>query len=320
MTVQRDLGRGFVASADYTGSRGFNLWQQTLPNINKWQGWPATVPSLEKFFPGGTGLIFPSFGEMRIQYANADLWYKGMSLGLHKRLDRGFQMQMAFTLSKAEDEGSGVTSGGDELPQSQRGIYAWDMDLKKGPSAYDVRKAFSTSLSYELPFGQSASGLAGVLARGWQVNGIITLTDGYPVSVLDESDAQVGRIGDIEDLRVNLIPGGDPNPVLGGPDQYFDISQFEPSTLGFFGNAPKGSVITPGLAKVDLSVFKNFNFAASNRLQFRLEIFNLFNRANFGTPEMTLVLPDGSINPEAGQITSLRTSARQAQVGVRWVF
>ena len=320
VTVQRDLGAGFVATADYTGSRGYNLWQQTLPNINKWQGWPETVPSLEKYFPGGTGLIYPQFGEMRIQFANANLWYKGVSFGLQKRLEKGFAMQMAFTLSKAEDQGSGVTSGGDELPQSQRGIYAWDMDMKTGPSAYDVRKAFSTNLSYELPFGADATGVAGALAKGWQLNAIITLTDGYPVSVLDESDAQVGRIADIEDLRVNLVPGGDPNPVLGGPDQYFDITQFAPSTLGYFGNAPKGSVITPGLVKVDLSVFKTFTFATSHRLQLRFEVFNLLNRANFGTPDMTLVLPDGSINPEAGQITQLRTSARQLQLGLRWVF
>ncbi len=319
-TVQRDIGKGFVVSADYTGSRGRNLWQQTLPNINKWQGWPETVPSAEKYFPGGTGLIFPQFGEMRIQYANGGLWYKGVSFGMQKRLDRGFSMQTAFTLSKAEDQGSGVTSGGDELPQSQRGIYAWDMDLKKGPSAYDVRKAFSTSLSYELPFGQDATGLTGAFAKGWQVNSVITLTDGYPVSVLDESDAQVRRLGDIEDLRADLKPGGNPNPVLGGPDQYYDISQFAPSKLGYFGNAPKGSVITPGLAKVDLSLFKMFNFATRQRLQFRVEVFNVLNRANFGTPEMTLVLPDGTINPEAGQITSLRTPGRQAQLGLRWVF
>jgi hypothetical protein len=320
-TVQRDLGRGFVMSADYTGSRGYNLWQQTLPNIRQWQGFPEQpASSLDKFFPGGTPLIFPAFGEMRIQYANANLWYRGLSLGLQKRLAEGFQMQSAFTWSRARDEGSGVTSGGDELPQSQRGIYAWDMELKRGPSAYDVRKAFSTNLSYELPFGRDATGVAGALARGWQVNGVFTLTDGYPVSVTDSNTLQEQRIGDTEDLRVNLVPGGDPNPVLGGPDQYYDISQFAPSTLGFFGNAPKGSVITPGLVKVDLSVFKTFSFATSNRIQFRLEIFNLFNRANFATPDMGLVLPDGTIDPEAGQITSLRTPARQAQLGLRWVF
>ncbi len=318
VTVQRDLGRGVVVSADYTGSRGHNLWQQTLPNINRWQGWPNTVPSLEKYFPGNTGLIFPSFGEMRIQYSNADLWYKGASFGLQKRLDKGFSTQAAFTLSKAVDQGSGTTSGGDELPQGQRGIYAWDMDLKKGPSAYDVRKAFSTSFSYELP--SQATGVAGVFAKGWQANAVLTLTDGYPVSVFDTSDAQVRRIGDIEDLRVNVKPGGDPYKILGGPDQYYDISQFTASTLGYFGNAPKGSIITPGLAKVDLSVFKMFTFATTQKIQLRLEVFNLFNRANFGTPDMTLINPDGTVNPTAGEITRLRTPGREAQLGLRWVF
>ena len=319
-TLQRDLGKGFVASADYTGSRGYNLWQQTLPNINKWQGWPETVPSLEKFFPGGSGLIYPSFGEMRIQFANAHSWYKGVSFGLQKRIQKGFSMQTAFTLSKADDEGSGVTSGGDELPQSQRGIYAWDMELKRGPAAYDVRKVFVTNVSYELPFGQSSTGLAGVLAKGWQVNSVVSLSDGYPVSVLDTNAAQVTRIGDIEDLRASVAPGGNPRAILGGPDQYFDVSQFVPSTLGFFGNAPKGSIITPGLAKVDLSVIKTSTFLTSQRLQLRFEVFNLFNRANFGTPNMVLVLPDGTINEEAGRITSLRTPARQLQLGLRWVF
>ncbi len=318
-TVQRDLGQGFVLSADYTGSRGYNLWQQTLPNINKWQGWPNEVPSLEKFWPGGSGLIFPAFGEMRIQYSNANLWYKGLSLGLQKRLDRGFSSQTAFTFSKARDEGSGVTSGGDELPQSQRGIYAWDMEMKRGPAAYDVRKAFSQSLSYEFQWGQNATGFAGALARGWQTNAVITLTDGYPVSVLDQSNAQVTRIGDIEDLRVSVKPGGDPTKILGGPDEYYDVSQFVASTLGRFGNAPKGSIITPGLVKVDLSVFKMFNFAAQ-KLQFRFEVFNLFNRANFGTPNMVMILSDGTVNPEAGTITQLRTPGREAQLGIRWVF
>lgn len=319
-TLQRDLGNGFVASADYTGSRGFNLWQQTLPNINKWQGWPATVPSLEKFFPGGTGLIYPSFGEMRIQFANAHSWYKGVSFGIQKRLQNGFSLQSAFTLSKAEDEGSGVTSGGDELPQGQRGIYAWDMELKRGPAAYDVRKAFSTNVSWELPFGQSATGGAAALAKGWQINGVVTLTDGYPVSVLDVNAAQIARIGDVEDLRASVAPGGDPTKILGGPDKYFDTSQFVPSTVGYFGNAPKGSIITPGLAKVDLSVIKTSTFRANQRLQIRFEVFNLLNRANFGTPNMTLVLANGSINEQAGQITSLRTPARQLQLGFRWAF
>ncbi len=317
-TVQRDLGHGFVTSIDYTGSRGYNLWQQTLTNLNRWQGYPDPVPSLEKYFPPASTPIFPQFGEMRIQYSNAGLWYKGVSVGLQKRMDKGFSMQTAFTLSKAVDQGSGVTSAGDELPQSQRGIYTYDMDLKKGPSAYDIRKAFSTSLSYEVP--SQATGLAGALAKGWQLNSVITVTDGYPVSVGDSNEAQNSRIGSNEDLRPNVVSGGDPRKILGGPDQYYDVSQFTKSTLGYFGNVPRGTIITPGLVKIDLSIFKNFQFTATQKVQFRFEIFNLLNRANFGTPEMSVILPDGTVNPEAGSITKLRTPGREAQIGLRWVF
>ena len=149
---------------------------------------------------------------MRIQYANAHLWYNGGTISVQRRLANGLQLGSTFTYSKTEDEGSGVTSGGDELPQSQRGIYAWDLHLKRGPSAYDIRKVFSANFAYELPFGKNRQGFAGALIRGWQVNSVITLSDGYALSVQEESATQTTRIGDDEDLRPDLIPGGNPNP------------------------------------------------------------------------------------------------------------
>lgn len=316
-TVQRQLGTNWVVSADYTGTRGYNLWQQSLPNLRKWEGWPAQ-PTGDKFFPAGSSLINPNFGEMRVQYSDADLWYQGGSLAVQRRLSDGLQLGASFTYSKAIDEGSGVTSNGDELPQSQRGIYAWDMHLKKGPAAYDIPKVFTANVSYELPFGRSAAGAARALAGGWQVNSIISLMDGYPLSVEEISDAQTARIGDDENLRPDLIAGGNRNPVTGNPERWFDSSQFTPSRLGYFGNLGKGTVRSPGLASVDLSVFKNFQ-VGTGRIQFRIETFNLFDRVNFGTPDMTAFI-NGQPNPTAGRITRTRTSARQTQIGLRWVF
>jgi len=329
-TVQRQFGTNWAVTLDYTGTRGYNLWQQSLPNINRWEGWPAQPPEgTPKFFPAGGAcpqlpgrtapcLINPNFGEMRIQYSNARLWYNGGSLSVQRRLADGLQLGSTFTYSKATDEGSGVTSGGDELPQSQRGIYAWDLHLKRGPSAYDVRKVFSANMSYELPFGNGLTGVAGALARGWQVNSVVTLTDGYALSVLESSADQARRIGDDEDLRPDLIPGGNPSPVTGDPERWFDVSQFTPSRLGYFGTVGRGTVISPGLATVDLSVFKNFAMG-NGKLQFRLETFNLLNRANFGTPNMTAFI-NGAVNPNAGRITRTRTPGRQTQLGIRWTF
>jgi hypothetical protein len=319
-TLQRDLGNGWIGTADYTASRGYNLWQQSLPNINKWQGWPDPVPSDEKFWPGGTSRINPAFGEMRIQYANARSWYNGGSFSLQKRLGEGLEAQASFTYSKARDQGSGVTSTGDELPQSQRGIYAWDLDRKTGLSAYDIRKVFTANASYELPFGKNLTGAAGMLAKGWQLNTVISLMDGYPLTVLDASAAQVTRIGDNEGLTVNLKPGGNPNPVSGDPTRYYDPTQFTPSVLGHFGNLGRNTLISPGLETVDLSLFKTVDLAGGHRFQVRLECFNLFNRANFGTPQMSPFTTTGQPDPNAGRITTTRTAARQIQLGVKYIF
>jgi hypothetical protein len=319
LTIQRQLRNEWVVTADYTGSRGLHLWQQSLPNINKWEGWPEQPPRGQKFFPPGSTPINPFWGEMRIQYSNGNLFYHGGSLAVQKRLSAGFQFQAAFTYSKAIDDGSGITSGGEELPQEQRGIYAWDLYMKRGLASYDIRKVFTANLSYELPWGRDLAGVAAGLLKGWQANAVITLADGYPLSVLEDSDAQVQRIGDDEMLRPDLIAGGNKNPVTGDPTRWFDISQFRPSRIGYFGNLGRNTVISPGLATVDLSVFKNFDFGAGRRIQVRVETFNLFNRANFGTPDMVAFI-NGQPNPTAGRITSTRTPARQTQIGLRLVF
>jgi hypothetical protein len=316
-TVQRQFGANWVVSADYTGTRGYHLWQQSLANINRWEGWPEQ-PQGEKFFPPNSTLINPNFGEMRIQFSNADLWYQGGSLAIQRRLSDGLQFGASFTYSKTIDEGSGVTQNGDELPQGQRGMYAYDMHLRKGPAAYDIPKVFSANATYELPFGNNLTGAARALAGGWQVNTIISLMDGYALTVEELSEAQRQRFGDDESMRPDLVAGGNNNPVTGDPDRWFDISQFQPARTGFFGNLGRGTVRSPGLATVDLSVFKNVE-VATGRLQFRIETFNLFDRANFGTPDMVAFI-DGRPNPTAGRITRTRTPARQMQIGIRWVF
>jgi hypothetical protein len=318
LSLQRQFLNNWIASADYTGSRGLHLWQQTLPNINKWEGWPNQPAPGTKFFPVGTTLINPNFGEMRLQYTNANSYYHGGSFGLQYRPGTGPQFGVAFTYSKAIDDGSGVTSGGDELQQTQRGIYAWDTYMKRGLSALDTRRAFSANVSYELPFGRMLTGAAGVVARGWQLNSSLTLLDGYALTVQEESAAQITRIGDDEDLRPDLIPGGKKNPVTGNPERYLDISQFTPARIGYFGNLGRNTVISPGLADVDLSIFKNTDIESA-RIQFRVEIYNLFNRANFGNPDMTAFI-DERPNPTAFRITSTRTPARQIQLGLRFIF
>ncbi len=317
MTLQKAFGTDWVASAGYTGSRGLHLLHQTLPNIRRWDGFPNN-PTGRKHFSAGAALVNPNFGEMRAQSSNANSYFHGLAVGVQKRMAQGLQVQLAYNFSKSIDQGSGVTSGGDELPQGQRGIYYWDMQEKQGLSGFDIRNSMTTNFTYELPT-KNLTGIAGAIAGGWLVNGILTLTDGYPLSVHDNSATQNTLIGSVESLRVNLTPGGNSNPVLGGPDKYFDTTQFVPSEPGYFGTLGRNTLISPGLATMDFSVQKNFQFQESHRVQFRAEFFNLFNRPNFGSPGTT-IFTNGLLAADAGRISTTRGSARQIQFGLRYSF
>ena len=332
LTIQRELGGNWMVSAGYTGSRGLHLLGQHLSNIKRWDGFP-NQPTDRKHFTAGASFINPNFGEVRTQNSNGNSFFSGLAVGVQKRMSRGLQVQMAYNYSKSTDQGSGVTSGGDELPDGQRGIYYWDINLKKQLSGFDIRNTFSMNFSYELPT-ENLTGLAGAVAGGWQLTGILTLTDGYPLSIFDNSTVQNDTIGDNENLRVNLIPGGDNNPVLGGPDKYFDTSQFVPSVCqgstvckigdadyqpGFFGTLGAGTLTSPGVATLDFSVVKHFAVTENHKIQFRADFFNLFNRPNFGSPQQN-VFTNEIPNANAGRINSTRGSARQIQLGLRYTF
>ena len=166
------------------------------------------------------------------------------------------------------------------------------------------------------------------MAKGWQLNGILTMSSGYPFSIAENRTAQVNAIGNRDNLRPSLIPGGNNNPIHpGNPDAYVDASQFVLAPVGMFGNLGRNTVISPGLFEFDGSLFKNFTLAENHKLQFRAEFFNLFNHPNFGAPvgnggpdNSMLVNTDGTPNPNFGQISYTRTPARQIQVALRYTF
>ena len=90
-------------------------------------------------------------------------------------------------------------------------------------------------------------------------------------------------------------------------------------TPGTYGNIGRGTLTGPGLANVDLSLFKNTAVSEKTTMQFRAEFFNVFNRSNFGPPNTT-VFSSGAISPSAGLITTTATSPRQIQLGLKLIF
>jgi hypothetical protein len=107
--------------------------------------------------------------------------------------------------------------------------------------------------------------------------------------------------------------------LLQNPNQWFNPSAFVLPTPGTYGNLGRETLTGPGLADVDVSLFKNTAVSEKATVQFRAEFFNVLNRSNFGPPNTT-VFSSGSISPSAGLITTTATSPRQVQLGLKLIF
>src|SRR5262249_49851684 len=139
---------------------------------------------------------------------------------------------------------------------------------------------------WELPMFRKSGGPKQSLLGGWQLNGILTLQSGKPFSITAGTNRSLsGGGGD----RADLIGSG-PVPTYGDQsrgnftNKYFDTSRFALPALGTFGTAGRNILQGPGYADVDISAFKSFHISESKSVALRWEVFNLFNRPNFGNP------------------------------------
>jgi hypothetical protein len=225
---------------------------------------------------------------------------------------------VSYTLSRSRDNNSGAW-GTDirnqesfvEDPLDAQGDYAL--------SGFDARHVVNFNFTYDIPIAARFTGFTRNVLENWQINGITTLSSGQPFTVVWSGNRGRTYPGSTRS-RPNLLPGANPNPVLGGPDQYFDPMVFVPQPAGFTGNAGRNSIIGPGLANTDFSLVKSINFGEGRQLQFRSEVFNIFNRANFGIPLRVLFDTQGNRIASAGQIKNTVTPSRQLQFALKFSF
>jgi hypothetical protein len=242
---------------------------------------------------------------------------------LTRRLTHGLQLRGNFTWSKNLDVNSALT-GAQASNQPQMVMDINDLHRDWGLSALNVTAQASISARHELPFGHgkqflgSASGLEERLIGGWQLNGIVTLLSGFPFTPLVGSN--ISGDGDTRNPdRPSLNPSFSGTIMTGNPNQWFNPNAFILPTPGTYGNTGRGSLIGPGLADLDMSLFKNFALTERASLQFRSEFFNVLNHANFAAPNTT-VFANGAVSASAGLITSTVTTSRQIQFGLKLIF
>jgi hypothetical protein len=280
------------------------------------------VPQGAQYIPVGTRPN-PSLGAGFFWYTEGNSRYNGLQTDVVRRLSKGFQLRANYTWSKNLDMNSGLT-GAQANNQAQMIMDRNNVSRDWGPSALNVTHQASISAHYELPFGKgqrwmsSLGSVGNRIVGGWQLNAITTLLSGFPFT------PQVGsnRSGDGDTRnpdRPNLNPTFTGPVITGNPNQWFNPAAFLLPAFGTWGNLGRGVYQGPGLATVDLSVFKGIAISERINLQFRAEAFNLLNHANYGTPNAT-VFSSGIVNSSAGLITSTATASRQIQFGLKLIF
>jgi hypothetical protein len=171
--------------------------------------------------------------------------------------------------------------------------------------------------------------VAGALLSRWRLSAIGAYRSGYPLTVFvqnnrSRSQWQPSLGPGIGRDRPSYAPGfSAENAVTGNPNQWFNPQAFALQPAGAFGNTGRGDFEGPDLRVVDLAFVKDVAPTTRTGLELRVEVFNVFNRANFGVPN--LVAFAGAADGESplgsfGRIRNTVTSARQMQVGVRFRF
>jgi hypothetical protein len=241
----------------------------------------------------------------------------------------GFSLQSSYTWSRTEDTTQASTFFSDATNGTTSAFPEFGVDYNKGPADWDTPHNWVVSAVWELPFARARTGLADALLGRWQVTGIATLRSGQPLTVFVQNNRSRSQWSpslapNVGLDRPDLAPGRTPkDAVVGRPDQWFDPAAFRLQPAGTLGNSPRGAFRGPNLRTVDLAAVKTVPLPRGARFEIRAEVFNLFDRVNFGTP--TLIAFAGALDNEAplasfGRIRSTTTSARQMQIGVRVAF
>jgi hypothetical protein len=323
LTLERQLSDNLSLDLSYVGTRGVKLLRVSTPNLGlnrsriDFSGVTPLDPAAPfPFFSGNVApprsqLISQSFTVARTLFESSALsTYNSLQLDLRKRYHRSFQFGAAFTYSHTIDDASDFfdTAGAYALPQNSL------VRSERASSNFDVRFRsagnFVVDIPRDLPF------LRGGGKGGWQVAGVILFQTGQPFTVNSAFD--INRDGNMTD-RLNTTTGLIRNPFPNDRRIQLALSRgTTPQSLlaanGLDGAVGRNTFRAPKSATVDISIVKKFTLGEGGRFSVRADIFNLFNRVNYGIPVRTLEFPG------FGNSINTTTPARRILFSARYSF
>jgi hypothetical protein len=291
IALEQALGRQQTISASYVGASGRRLLQTSVIF-----GPTPSNPNL-----GGAAQFVDN---------TASSSYNALQVQFQRRMSHGLQVLGSYTFAHSTDTGS----AGSPTLASNAGVAGSSAKANRGPSDFDIRHTFSAGVTYDIP-APKMNAFADTILRGWSIDSWISARSAPPVDVSDVNFFQFNG-GIFADIRPDVVPGqplylygancatvmqalGNLAPGQGCPGNKalnpnaFRDPPTDPNTGNPIrqGNVPRNSLRGFGAFQLDFALHRQFTIHESTNLQFRAEVFNVLNHANFGQPSGSFGVP-----------------------------
>ena len=331
LSVQRELARNTTLEVNYVGNKGTHLLSRN--NIN--QALPITDPVFCAANPTlgdcpvNARRPFPQFST----YINS-LWaswssYNAMNIKFERRTS-SMAITSVYTWAKSLDDKSAAAGiGGGQAAAGWQGfLNNHDPARDYGPSDFNVGQRFVTSFVYQLPIGRGkrvltdSSKALNLLVGGWQVTGVVTFQQGFPMSILGGDTT--GLLDSFGLNRANKV--GNNSGFQKSLKEWFNTAAFTQPAPNEFGNSGRNTITMPGINNWDIGILKDFAFTERLNLQLRLETFNTWNHPQFFPDPLTPAFAGGGStvvnNVNASNFGAITAAApgRVVQLGGKFTF
>ena len=324
VNVEHQLPGDLVITAGYAGSRSSHLLMDGL-NLNVAS--PSACGTVANYTLG-CGIAaapYPFFYISNINDSGSALYNSLQIKAETKNARHGLYALVGYTYSHTYDSGlpdnlgTGVGATYWPLPGASKTDWSW--------SQINLNHQFTASVIYDLPFGKGRtyggnwSGPVNAVLGNWQATIIEKITSGFPVFVINSND-QSGVA--FQDNASNWNrPDMTCNPDSGSHSltQWFNASCFSAAPVGQLGNAPRAPGFGPDFVNTDFSLIKRFPITERLGMDFRAEFFNIFNHAQFGTPNADIATAAGQpLSSNFGIINSTVNNPRLVQFALKLTF
>ncbi|HZM88192.1 MAG TPA: carboxypeptidase regulatory-like domain-containing protein [Blastocatellia bacterium] len=315
-SLQQELPYKMVLTLAYVGSQGRNLFLRSVTNqivSVRTNANPANAAIIIREFSivtengaGQNPTVQNPYAEIDYKRSGGHDNYNAFQMTLGRRFTSGMTLNSQYTFGRS----FGNTAGSNEaLTAGNIARNTQDFDYDEGYNNFDVRHTFNVSAIYELPWGRGSAGLKRLFLGGWDVGTILNARSGLPIPVqvtrpdILYRDAAgnffgnpaVGRVAVINTpgggnsrnvRRPDLIPGV--NPFINKDRTILNPAAFAIPAPGTFGNLVRNQIHGMKFVQQDMIVAKKFVITESTNVEFRAEVFNIFNITNFSNPPAQL--------------------------------